>query len=493
MIRRLALVASLLGSGATGAQTPTIRIDDAGPGIGPAILAHVLAEPHAVVIPGRARYVFARGSDSRRTVVVLGRDAVVEGKVQGDLIVVAGDLYMHPGGVVTGRAISIGGGIYESMLTSIGVGATEFRDFTYDITSVPSGYALRYRSLAAPGEVGVTWPGIFGFGTPTYDRSNGVSLGFGPKYVANGSRFSVAPTGTYRSQLGEFDPGGVTEAQLDRRTAVRLKWGRTTSSNDRWIWNDAINSAMFLYNGDDTRNYYRATGGDFRLSRVWESVGATLTPYIGVRYERASSVRPGLTALGGPWTIFARGDAERDDRLRPNPPIDDGALTSGILGAVLNWSTSSLSGRLRADGEASSRFAQLTVGGYTTFPTFGTQSLHAEIHVVASGGSHVPRQRFAYIGGPGSVSTIELLSEGGDQLVYVDGGYDFPLRRVSLPLIGSPLFTLREALGGARVGSFPTLHQSSGVRVTAGGPYFEWMVDPAKRTSEISFGLWFPP
>ena len=54
------------------------------------------------------------------------------------------------------------------------------------------------------------------------------------------------------------------------------------------------------------------------------------------------------------------------------------------------------------------------------------------------------------------------------------------------------MVTLREALGGAKLGGFPTLHQSSGVRVNVSGVYAEWMFDPAARTSQISMGLSFP-
>ena len=38
------------------------------------------------------------------TVLVLGRDDTVNGTVHGDVVVIGGDLYMHPGGAIDGLA-----------------------------------------------------------------------------------------------------------------------------------------------------------------------------------------------------------------------------------------------------------------------------------------------------------------------------------------------------------------------------------------------------
>ena len=129
MIHRIAMLLLLLWSGRLVAQTPAIRIDDAGPGVGPEILARALAAPHSVVGPGTTRYVVSRAAESQ-SLIVLSRDVVVEGRVRGDLVVVGGDLYMHPGGSITGAATVIGGGIYESTLATISGPARAFRDFT---------------------------------------------------------------------------------------------------------------------------------------------------------------------------------------------------------------------------------------------------------------------------------------------------------------------------------------------------------------------------
>jgi hypothetical protein len=498
VIKRLALLVLFLWSGRAVAQTPVIRIDDAGPGVGPAILQHAIAGPHGVVAPDSVRYLIARSADLRGTTIVLGRDVLVEGRVNGDLIVVAGDVYMHPGGSIRGRVAALGGGVYRSALAKISGPVDAFDYFTYDIAPIPGGYALRYRSFEPASRRGVAFPGIFGLTIPTYDRTNGLSLGFAPQYLAPGAPLVVSPSVTYRSQLGRVDPAVAVEYHLDRRTSLLGTFGRDTRSNDRWIHSDFVNSALFFYDGDDARNYYRATGARAVIQQKWESETEVLSPYAGVVYERASGVRPGPFAAGGPWTMLARSDSERDDRLRPNPSISDGAISSLLLGADWHWSDAGITANARLDGEAgalrrtgttgSHAFAQLTFDGGITFPTFGTQYLQLDGHAISSRG-RTPRQRFAYLGGTGSIPTLELLSLGGDQLVFLEGAYQVPIDRLQLPLVGPPIVGLREILGGVAEGNFPSVHQAVGVRVTLKAIYAELLFDPAARQSHAGFGL----
>jgi hypothetical protein len=504
--RGVAFLVPLLFAGLAGAQTPRIRIDDAGRGIGPQILARAIAGAHTVISPATTRYVLPRDSTVHSTLIVLGRDAAIEGRVDGDVLVVGGDLYMHPGGSIRGRAIAYGGGVYESMLAHIGAGYTAFRDFTYDIQPIDGGYALRYRVVSSVVTQRSVLPAWLGFDIPTYDRTNGLSLGAGPSIMPAGTPFSIASRITYRSQLGRLDPWALVSANLDRTTTLSLSVGRATQSNDRWIRSDLVNSATFFANGDDTRDFYRETGGTLRLDRSWETVSGSVAPYIGARYERASSVGPGSGAVGGPWTLLARKDSEHDDRSRPNPAVDDGRVTSGIAGVAWLWSADAMTASATVDGELGrlsdcqacnaftpsprqpGPFAQMTFNGRIEFPTFGTQRLRVDGHLVTSSGE-TPRQRFAYIGGAGTLPTMELLSEGGDQLAFLEGRYLIPLDRVQLPMLGAPTLAVRELLGGARGGSFPTLHQATGVRVSVSALFAEYLVDPVAHRGVAAIGL----
>jgi hypothetical protein len=267
VIRRLALGALLVVSSALGATAQdTIHLRDPGPGSGPQVLAQALATPYVVIPPATTRALLGRDTPYARTVIVLGRDVVVEGAIRGDVIVVGGDLYMHPGADITGQAIAIGGGVYESSAAHIGGGVRAYREFTYQVTRVSGGWELTYQQIETAGQP-QTVQGIYGVQVPTYDRSNGLSLAIAPSLALPRTGVRVEPRVTYRSQLGRLDPSVVVVDSLDRRTALRASVGRSTFSNDAWIWTDFVNSLEVLWRGDDSRNYFRATRGAVTRSR----------------------------------------------------------------------------------------------------------------------------------------------------------------------------------------------------------------------------------
>jgi len=331
LIRRLVSLAFALALGAFDASAQiTIELRDPGKGSGPQILVAAVARPHAVVGPASGEYLLRRDTAFAQTLIVIGRTVVVEGTVHGDLIVVGGDLYMHPNGRIDGNAVAIGGGVYESTLASIGGAALPFRDFTYDIAESGRGYALTYRSLGESEGKAFKAAGLYGLLVPAYDRTNGLSVPFGIELAALGTRLQLEPRLTYRSQLGRLDPSVTLTDSLGHGAAFVATVGRSTYSNDAWINNDIINSLTTFTVGNDTRNYFRGTRGDASL--VWRTDAETrsITSYIGARYEHALTVRPGIGVSGGPWAFKGRHDIE--DILRPNPAVDNGIITSAMAG-----------------------------------------------------------------------------------------------------------------------------------------------------------------
>jgi hypothetical protein len=114
---------------------------------------------------------------------------------------------------------------------------------------------------------------------------------------------------------------------------------------------------------------------------------------------------------------------------------------------------------------STAKFVQLTLHGAIDFPTFGTQRLHVKAHGVATHGDSVPMARFAYLGGSGTLRTLDLLEQGGSALLYVENRYTIPLAAIVLPLGISPVLTLRDAFGAAGVGSLPGLQHEVGVGI----------------------------
>jgi len=492
MIRRACLAAFALAGTLARAQQPIVVIRDAGPGAVGHYLQATLDKPDTRVIVEDTLTV-ARDSTFPGAVVVIGRRADIRGTVRGDVIVVAGDLFMHPGGRITGSAIALGGGVYESMLASIGGGVRAFRDFTYDITPAADGFALAYRPIRLETVPVVDPIGFFGVGRLRYDRSNGLSVPVGVDVNLPGAPLALSPRLTYRSQLGRLDPSLAATYALARHTGLRAAVGRDTYTNERWIRTDRINTFEFFFAGSDARNYYRATRAEAAVTHDWESEAAVIGSYLGARAERARSVRPWPQPTGGPWTLFGRDDVDR--ALRPNPWIDPGDTYTGIAGVNAVWNGTGVTARGSLDFEAGSGvgagFGQTTFDGTILFPTFGLQSLEFVGHGVATLGD-APRQRWAYVGGPSSIPTTDMLADGGDQLAFFDARYNIPVERIALPVVGSPVVTLREVLGGAAVGAFPTIHQATGVRVALSFVYVEYLVDPVHHGGHLAGGLTMP-
>lgn len=496
-MRLLALVAPLLFVGAFAgarmeAQQP-ILIRDPGPGPVPRLLATALALPHRLFLPDSAPAELPRDSSYETTVIVLHRNAIVAGRVHGDVIVVGGDAFMHPGAVVDGRVIAIGGGVYASALAIVRGGTESHRDFTYDVERTSGGVALRYRPVRVQPGQELFLPGIYGIRIPTYDRINGLSVSVGPSFSYDTGDVEIDPTITYRSNLGAFDPAIHGDLQFGRLTGAELFAGRTTLTNDDWIWSDLLNSAAVLGLGLDTRNYYRADRLQGTVHHLYETTYTELEPFIGLRAERDRAIGPDSSAARGPWSFFGRESHERI--LRFNPPAERGTLVSALLGAHLDWEAPSARATVNVLNEVASfhvgsrLFDQTTVHAEIRFPTFGQQEFFLSTHVIHTFGDSAPPQRWSYLGGSGTIITLPLLSMGGDELFYVESNYFIPLYQLDLPVLGAPSITLRHMIGSAGIRKLPAFQQNLGVRAAMSFLRFDAVVDPARREWDFGFGL----
>lgn len=342
--------------------------------------------------------------------------------------------------------------------------------------------------------------GLQGFAMPTYNRVAGLSLPVGADIAVPTVWLAATPLITYRSQLGKFDPSVTGSIAPSSQVSIDFSAVHGLFTNDAWIRPDLVNSAEFLFVGEDTRNYTRGTRGELRVNRSWSGRGWEVAPMIGVRAERLASVRAGSFLLGGPFTFFNRDDSL--DRARPNVPVQGGAIQSALAGVRLDWDTASIATHIQLGVELArqastadrtpvtdSRFAQVTLDGTVSFPTFAAQSFRLYAHAVVTSGGDTPRQRWVYFGGPGTMPILDMLSQGGDQLLFIDGHYAIPVRMRPIPGLGQPLVELREALGGAAFRRSPSLEQMSGLRLAVSALYAELLVDPIRRRSQFSAGI----
>ena len=101
-------------------------------------------------------------------------------------------------------------------------------------------------------------------------------------------------------------------------------------------------------------------------------------------------------------------------------------------------------------------------------------------------GGDAPPQRFAYLGGGGTLATVDLLALGGDRLVYVEGEYFYPLKAPLLPFVGAPIISLRYAAGSAGVDELPDFIQNIGIGIGVKLIKVQYHIDPSYRKTPFS-------
>jgi hypothetical protein len=465
-------------------------------------LARVLRSTHSVM-DGFGRPVhLPRGARFETDLVIVSPRVTVAGRVDGNVVVVGGDLFTHPGGRIQGDAIAIGGGVYQSALASIQGAVEAFRDETFVVERTPGQIALTHATARVEYERGtIHWPLRVGVRVPSYTRVDGLVLPWGPMVSLAGGRVRVDPTLTYRSHIGTLDPGvrvtgeaGVLRFQGDAR--------RGTFTNDRWIRGDVVNSLTTLWAGRDARNYYRADRFDGRVALRLRTTDLTVEPYVGARSERAWSI--GVSRESHPWSLFGRDSVE--GIFRPNPAVAHVRISSGLAGAFLRWTPEDVDLRLAADFETAfdiagprsdiplpvpAEFHQLVLHGSVNFPTFAGQSLRARARRVTSSrfGRLPPPQRFHYLGGGGTIPTMNLLEQGGTELFFFETAYLIPLPFLELPFIGSPELVLRYMTGAAGFNELPPLRQNVGARLGFRFIGINYLIDPDTREQHFGIGI----
>jgi hypothetical protein len=493
MTRARWVLALAVASAAHAGAQPQLRIEGPPHAEATLLLRIAAAGPHDVVVSDSTRrLMFPRGTRLPKTAIIIGGNASVGATVQGDFIVVGGDLFLQPGASIRGKAVAIGGGVYGSTLASVAGGTRSFRDGTFDATETADGLRLAYRSLGAR-DPRFELPLLDGARIPSYDRVDGASVAWGP-VLRPTARLEIEPTVTYRSHLGAWDPGLHALIRPGETWRLTIDGRRGTFTNDAWINSDLINSVTTVSVGSDKRNYYRADRYEAAIGRIDRTPTVEIETYVGALTERAWSVGSPTATGSRPWTAFGRDDP--DNVLRGNPAIVPGRISAAVLGATARWIygdvTAGALARIEAPWQTptGARFVQITADGTIQFPTFGLQRFRTDVHVVATPGDTATPQRFSYLGGSSTLPVIrELLSLGGDQLLHVDMRYEIPLPRLAIPYVGAPVVALRHRIGSAGIQDLPRFIQNVGATASLSFVRVAYDFDPATRADH--FGISF--
>lgn len=339
----------------------------------------------------------------------------------------------------------------------------------------------------------IDYSGLQGLLPPSYDRVDGLSLPIGAVITLGGGLVVIEPRVAYVSRLGTLDPRVDVSIAPDKAFGLDLNAGRSTRTNDAWIYGNLVNSVTSLFTGSDVRNYFRSSGGEGRVVGRDSTETFVFSAFVGARSEQVDPI----TAAGNVFSFHGRKSDEKGSR--PNPLVESGRLNSGLFGAEFRDSA----GVVRSRGSilveksfdtmtGTSAFTQLTVDGHVAFPTFGAQSMAFRGHLVATAGDRVPRARYAYLGGSGTLPVLELLEQGGDELLFVESRYLYPLGAVTLPMVGHPVLTLKHIMGAAGVGSLPNLEQELGLGLGLSALRIDLTTDVAHhRGSKLGLGISF--
>lgn len=441
-------------------------------------------------------------------VLVLDGELYLEGVVRGDVVAIDADVYLRPGSVIEGDLVNAGGGVYRSELAEVRRRVRSLPNLPYEVERRGDGVVIVSHQPFRALDLG---PAL-GFRIPEYNRVDGFAPAWGFTLSARPVLAGFAPGVRghvgYRTEPGEITGGGSAFLEGDR-LLFEGGWSRLTRSNDRWIRGDLRNSVDFLLDGDDMRNYYDADVA-FGLARYrFGSEEAERSVDVGVRYEMedASSMR-----RHSPWTIFG------DDTLRTNPRIDAGEIGSFIPFVAAEWLTPRTatdarveleSGSFTSDTDplvcapdeecpaATADFTRLRIDSEFAMQALLDHTLEIELQFMlpVGGDEPLPRQRWAMLGGSGTLRTVEDAAFHGDHLAYSETEYLIPLRFIALPRNIVPSLELIHMAGLAWTGDRTEdedLIQNVGARLNVSALFARWLIDPASGDQEITVGLSWP-
>ncbi len=357
--------------------------------------------------------------------------------------------------------------------------------------------AIFVASSAADAQVEVDFPLGIGLRLPQYDRVNGLSLPYGPSVIFGDEKVVLVPIVTYRSNLGKFDPSFAAHVRIDTVFSLKLTGQRGTFSNENWIRQDILNSVWGLLFGIDTRNYYRADRGDARLSMRLANSSVEATTYAGVQFENAWSTGHRLGENREPFSFVGNKSVKNGFR-RPNPVIDRGHISSGLAGTEVRFKNDRLTYTAAAQAEYGFKsplggsFTQMSMINEVQLQTFAGQQLELFGRILTTVGDSTPLQRYSYIGGSGTLSTIDQLELGGDRTYYFSALYKVPLPVPPAPFLGTPWIAPVFEMGAADVRKFGLPTQALGGRIGAGFIWLQYQKDLRTHQNVISGGVRFP-
>lgn len=428
----------------------------------------------------------------RGTALVLAATVRLDGVVAGDLVIVDANVFLRPNARILGRVHNVGGGFYPSELAVLEGGVRSEPNAPYMVRREDASARLVIVGTRRPATF--VRPGLFGFLPPTYDRVDGLTLSYGSGIVLPPlGRVEPELNGRvdYRSQRGAIT-GGLELLVARGGTAVALGAERTTATNERWIRDDFTNSVSYFFGAKDLRDYWEADRAYAELRRTLETGERSSSVFLRGQLEEARTL-----AAGSPWTVTG---TPRPDNI----VVDDGRIASLVAGGEMEWSQRwhrlRLSGLVEGAGDALGgewNFGRYLVSADWAMAAFANHTLRIQPHFQGPwpGTDSLPRQRWSFVGGSGTLYTFPVAQFRGDRVAFVETRYSIPLYPFRIRFLGSPDLEAMHLVGMAwTADERPDLEQNVGLRVRFPLVNVRVVTNPAAWQDDVkvSFGFNLP-
>jgi hypothetical protein len=217
------------------------------------------------------------------------------------------------------------------------------------------------------------------------------------------------------------------EAPLGERRRFRMRGSayRRTATEDGWIVGETENTLFALFARTDYRDHYEAEGIDG--AATWEP-GRDFALGVGAETEKVRSLDTETR-----FSIFGK-----DDRFRPNPPIQDG--TQGVLSVFGRIGPSPLPVRGGTSGDLTyerggspidgdSEYERLRGAAHTRVRLSPRQEARVRVIGGATLDGALPPQKIWHVGGIGTLRGHDYKEFGGDQFLLGNAEYYFLARK----------------------------------------------------------------
>ncbi|HTY36232.1 MAG TPA: hypothetical protein VMH23_03925 [Bacteroidota bacterium] len=383
----------------------------------------IVAEDSNLTYQGNT--VIERGDTINANVVVKSGDLTIYGRINGDVLVIGGDLYIRDGAYVAGNVKVINGEVNkddDAIVAGFVDKSSTKKEKSY--REEEKNFRKSSTRLNANWVSETTNLDNFIF---RYNRVEGLFLGAGSEkryywddqreYSVYGSIGYGFKSHNWRGNLGlsrqfAFDEGQLFEVEVEGHSL--------TDTKDDWLIGVHENTAAAILIHEDFRDYFRRDGYAVNIGYATQREYLTGQFKVGFLVDEYKSMENETE-----WSLFGG-----DKRFRPNPAIDDGRMRSFLTTAGLSTVTTTIYGPEGWSGLATVEIADKNLGGLFTFnryvldlrryqPLGEYDNLNIRVRAGTSEGA-LPLQKTFDLGGLGTVPGYPFKGESGNRMLLMN-------------------------------------------------------------------------